>query len=201
MTTPFIDAVFLDIDGVFNSIAVKPTTVPGCDYNLVAKKGPAYDQPCHEAIGKLDVVLVRRLNRLVVETGAKFVMSTSWRQKLTVEAIDHLLVECGLDGDVIDETPDLIADPYWRLEREQRGLPPQLMQRGYEIGEWLLAHPEAERAVIFDDADDMAELGCLLVQIDPIVGLQDIDVTRAIDVLRGSSITLERFRATHAPRR
>ncbi len=159
--------IFLDIDGVLNHCNTRDSRTPTADEKLPIPLAPE---------------CVARLNRLVVETGAKVVISSSWRLFARWQDLGPALLRHGVVADIIDETPDLVNDAPW-LERwrTREGAPFQYerMERGWEIREWLAAHPEVEQFVILDDCSDMAELKPWLVLTDPIDGLDDPDVERA----------------------
>ena len=93
--------VFLDIDGVINR----------CD---TYSSGAPWR---HEDTGVLRIpvepVCMVRLNRLIAETGAKVVISSSWRLFAKWEELAPALARYGLVGEVIGETPDLVNDPVW----------------------------------------------------------------------------------------
>ena len=131
-----------------------------------------------------------RLNRLVAETEARVVISSSWRMSARWQDLGPALARYGLIGEVIGETPDLINDAIW-LEawRVREGAPfaYEWMERGWEIAEWLHSHPEVTSFVILDDCSDMASLRDRLVLVDPTVGLDDPDVERAKWLLEGAT--------------
>ena len=88
---------------------------------------------------------VAELNRITESTGAKIVVSSTWRRG-GYEYVRDLLRKWGVRGEVIGITPILDS---------RSGLVYVAQQRGSEIGEWLLAHPEVTEFVILDDDDDM----------------------------------------------
>src|SRR4029077_13990518 len=123
-----------------------------------------------------------RLNQLVAETGAKIVISSSWRLYVRWQDLGPALARHGLVGDVIGETPDLVNDSIWLERWHTRTAGPFMyehLERGWEIREWLFAHPEVTAFVILDDVSDMAELKPWLVHTLPNIGLDDPDVERA----------------------
>lgn len=83
--------VFLDIDGVLNHSATR-----GAMWSE--------DEPLPIPIAP---ECMARLNRLIAETGAKIVISSSWRLFARWEDLGPALMRHGLVGDVIGETPDL----------------------------------------------------------------------------------------------
>lgn len=133
---------------------------------------------------------MERLNRLIADTGAKVVISSSWRLFAHWQDLGPALVRHGLVAEVIGETPDLVNDAAWlegwRL-RTGAPFPYDRLDRGWEIREWLAAHPEVTAFVILDDCSDMAELKPWLVCMHPSRGLADPDVERALRLLEQSA--------------
>lgn len=152
--------IFLDIDGVLNSCWFMERLAP---------PHMALDMP------DVDLENVKYLNAIIRATGAKVVLSSSWRKIRELKDVaDYLTVNCGLRADIIDKTPNLFA---------------QHKQRGDEIAEWLDDHPEVESFVILDDDQDMGELMPRLVwtgleaPIQEWRGLTEKHVELAVDQL------------------
>ena len=120
--------IFLDIDGVLNVIP------QGYD-----RYGAIFHQH-----------FVDNLKELVDKTGAKIVVSSSWRLAKTVEWFKEMWMYRKLPGEVVDITPDLafkrkdLSFDYW-----------QSVPRGSEIDRWLKEHIEVTNYVILDDDSDM----------------------------------------------
>jgi hypothetical protein len=116
--------VFLDIDGVLNSerYVRSRTSVP---------RGELW------TVEDIDPEAVRALNHVVERTGAKFVLSSSWRHHHTLDEVAALLRERGFSGELIDVTPRLYGET-----------------RGAEIRTWLRVQstPPSAFAVLDDDA-------------------------------------------------
>lgn len=112
--------LFLDLDGVLNS---RRTCMAFGDF-------PHGLDPL--AVAKFDPVGLALVRHFCRATGARVVLSSSWR-------ILHPWREVGeaLQLPIIDATPRL-AGP-----------------RGQEIAAWLAAHPEVEQWAILDDDGDM----------------------------------------------
>jgi hypothetical protein len=133
--------IFLDIDGVLNSKQDRFSWDIETDIHFI------------------------RLKRIVEETKAQVVLSSSWRMGNSGRDIVHKrLQQFGMD--FIDVTPIFSGQ-----------------HRGREIADWLSRH-EVESFVILDDEGDMDELVDHLVKTDMNVGLQDNDVDKAISLLR-----------------
>lgn len=106
---------------------------------------------------------------IVENTGARIVLSSSWRIGIT-KASKNLLKRLGEYGlKIMDSTPVL----------------PSSSCRGDEIRQWLnYSNYVIERFVILDDEDDMAEFTTTnLVRTNTNVGLQDKDSLECIRIL------------------
>lgn len=107
--------IFLDIDGVLNSYATQPK----------------------DDVGKLFSIhppLAARWAKLLRDTGAVGVLSSSWRHDIHWKQV---MFTNGVAG-LIDRTPEL---------RDRI--------RGEEIDAWLAEHPQVTAYAILDDDSDM----------------------------------------------
>ncbi len=141
--------IFLDIDGVLNSTrsAVGLGNYP---HSLDAK-----------GLALFDPVAVGIVKRLCSETGAKVVISSTWRRQFLHGQIGEAL---GLP--TIGSTPVHHDQP-----------------RGVEINAWLSAH-DCDRYVILDDDGDMLlEQRPNFVHVDNWIGLSYADYTNAKKIL------------------
>ncbi len=167
--------IFLDIDGVLNHCDTRSNVSPTTKEPLPIPIAPE---------------CMARLNRLIAETGAKIVISSSWRTFVRWQDLGPALVRHGLIADVIGETPDLVNDEVWLARwyaREGSPFMYERLERGWEIREWIAAHPEVTAFVILDDCSDMDELKPWLVLTHPNDGLDDPDVERAKWLLERSA--------------
>lgn len=159
--------VFLDMDGVLNSHAYMSERAkigkwdegePG--FNLKDPK---------RWVHMIDPKGIARLNRILKETDAKIVISSSWRHAHPHRTgrMQKILDLAGMQGGhVIDETP-VMPGP-----------------RAHEISSWLAANAGAKRFVILDDGASAGEgLAKWFVHTDLSHGLQDADVNKAIHIL------------------
>ena len=181
--------IFLDVDGVLNSerYALKLEA----KHRELGHTEPASPKrettcDCFKLYHQIDRDAVARLNRLVAATGAKIVVSSTWRKIFDPPELHRIFSEHGLVAEIVGETPEGHKEP---------GLPetygyPERMERGYEIDYWLRQHPEVERFVILDDGSDMAMHGKRLVQTDCEDGLCDEHVDLAIRVLAWDGTSL-----------
>ncbi len=122
--------IFLDFDGVLNLIP------QGHDY---------YGGIFHPEF-------VDNLGRIIEETGAKLVISSSWRT-MGLERLKMMWEHRLYPGDIIGVTPDL----RWRTKKDAMELNEVEYVRGDEIESWLNLHPEVTNYVILDDDDDMLQ--------------------------------------------
>ena len=141
----FLKVIFLDVDGVLNSKQ---------DGNSIKLRTDSH---------------FRLLQEIVKATGAKIVLSSSWRAGFAKarNTLSNRLGEYGLE--IMDSTPVLSG----------------LSSRGDEIRQWLDDSGQSvERFVILDDDDDMEEFtDTNLVQTDAEIGLQEEDALRCIEML------------------
>jgi len=169
--------VFLDVDGVLNSERFNRTLE-----EQHRQLGHHEVCECFKLTRQIDPEAIARLNRLVAETGAKIVISSSWRKLFDPPELHRILREHGLVAEIIGETLDgqdeqdesEMLDVYAPLDR---------LFRGHEIDYWLRQHPEVARFVILDDGSDMAMHKSRLVQTDSEEGLLDEHIEMAIQVM------------------
>lgn len=116
---------------------------------------------------------VAALNRITDKTGAKIVVSSSWRTPGAKYCKD-LLKKWGVTGEVIGVTPE---HPYAPGKT-----------RGGEIQEWLDTALDngacMQGFVILDDDEDMAHLAPHLILTPFNVGLTEVDADNAISILK-----------------
>lgn len=138
--------VFLDFDGVLNS-------------------EQSYRQlGTHSRFGEPNVAA---LNGILSSTGARVVITSTWRTGYTMHEIAGFLERDGvLANRVAGKTQALGAE------------------RGLEIDAWLGSVPyEVSSYVVLDDHDDMAMHAGRLVRVSPELGLTGTDAERAIGIL------------------
>jgi len=150
-----VKVVFLDVDGV-----------------MVNHRSWYVRQPGQPA--SADPACVQALNRITDLTGARLVLSSSWRVDEKHAWLVELLRRWGVTGKLIGETP--------RLHDRIRGIYVG-KRRGEEIAAWLKGAPEVEAFVILDDDADMAPFLDRLVKTQFDDGLTEADANRAIALL------------------
>jgi hypothetical protein len=139
--------IFLDVDGVL----VTHRSVAACED--------------HQKINHFDAGCVSNLRRLIVTTGAKVVISSTWR-RFHCSTLTAAFKKFNLPSHI--------------------GITPFLdgKQRGYEIDAWLKEHPEVTDYVILDDDSDMlAHQKGRLIKTSMAHGLTDQLTNLAIEQL------------------
>ena len=122
---------------------------------------------------KLHRELVRRVNEVILATGAKVVVSSNWRRRHGLEVLQAVLDVHGFCGEIIDVTPMKL----------------NVMPRHVEISWWLRDWAEErsdepiESWVAIDDDTAIEALRPRAVVTDSRVGMTDDDVKRAIEIL------------------
>ena len=123
--------IFLDIDGV-----IKTKSCLRRAFKKYRKLVPDI----------LDERAVINLNKLVKETDAKIVITSTWRYGNTAEDLQQVLAKHGVTGEVIGMTPEL-----GQMENSSFGN----ITRGQEIQEWLNLHNVPVDYVILDDDNNI----------------------------------------------
>jgi hypothetical protein len=177
-----MNIIFLDIDGVMNS-----TEEMIALYN---QHGSSIDNTLPSP------TKCKLLKQLVEETGARVVLSSSWR--LSLNAIQKLidlfesysLILSGftcheVDSKKFKNTPYEDIKPRYQHNIGDFGT--YIEDRGAEIAAWLLDHPTVENFVILDDEDSdiKAWFPNNLVKTDAKVGLTLNDRLKATEILNG----------------
>lgn len=162
--------IFLDIDGVLN-------THDFCSFAMC---------------GLIHRDKIDRLNKILVATDAKIVLSSAWRYivhrgEATLMGIDWLLRSHGLHKNrllgitrldtTINHPNDWKGDwSTWVVANE----------RGKQIKDWIRESGEEYNYIAIDDLDlGITEEGVRLIKTDSKVGLQDSHIEEAIRLLEG----------------
>lgn len=191
-----IRVVFLDIDGVLNGqhMADKLDAQHkklGCANRYADRESGSCR--CYALENQIDRAAVGRLNALLGQTGAKVVVSSSWRKLVEASEIERVLAEHGFIGEIIGQTPDLPNDERWK--KSWRGtMWTDKIERGHEIWEWMRTRPDVEAFVILDDCKDMWRLKSCLVQTSDQTGLDEQDVAVAQQLMNRSGRVLAALR-------
>lgn len=160
--------LFLDIDGVLNT----KWWYTQMDRNTPRDKyGYAFDPNA-----------VANLKRIIDETGADIVISSSWKSFGLTELID-MWQERNLPGLIIGITPNSVSDEML-LNADIDSI--ELFQiRGEEIKQWLTKYgKQVSNYAIIDDMDNMlSEQQFRFVHTNPEVGITEEDAQKTIEIL------------------
>ena len=148
--------IFLDFDGVLNS--------------------EKYLAACGSDGVVIDPSRMILLKQLVDATGAKIVLSTSWREHWSKEP-----TQCDSTGMLMNDIFSRQGLQIWDKVSQLR------MTREAQIKNWLDRHPEVERFVVLDDGLLCAGYleGRFVKTSNYFGGLNESDVQRACDILNG----------------
>lgn len=143
-----------------------------------------------------DKVCCDRVKSILDKTGAKIVVSSTWRKNHTLQSLKELMargyeleslglkLEVPIDFDKagsFDSKVIIGMTPILNVEYTESGIP---YGRGAEISAWLSEHPEVTRYVVIDDDRmDIAPHTDLLVQTDTQTGITDSDIQKVIYIL------------------
>ncbi len=142
--------LFLDIDGVLNN---GEWMKDHKDERRAAAEGDAW------WLAMIDEEAVKLLNQIIERTGAKVVISSTWRLRHAPEDMQRLLNAKGFIGEVIDRTPRGVET---KVLRDGAWFGPKMSlypQRGEEITYWLHLNrdrlTESIKFAVIDDNSDM----------------------------------------------
>ena len=155
--------IFLDIDGVLCT-------------PLSVRLNWLFRRPMERPF--FDPIALGLLRRLVRRTGARVVLSSSWRYSF--EDDDHPFMQAIRDH--FYRTLEANGTPVWDLA------PILGRSKGEEIAAWLEQHPGAGFVILDDRPDEFAGTPALkarLVEVDSMRGLRRRDFRQALDLLAG----------------
>lgn len=122
--------IFLDMDGVLNN----------AEWMKARDTDPDVKEEDRRWVGMIDPAAVEVLNEIVAKSGAKVVVSSTWRLIHPPADMQRFLEARGFKGEIIGSTPrSALRD----------------CQRGDEIKRWLDQHEEVTEFVALDDDSDM----------------------------------------------
>ena len=157
--------IFLDIDGVLNT---------KWGYTQMDRNTPK------DKYGySFDPRSVANLKKILDETGAEIVISSSWKS-FGLSELEDMWQDRGLPGKLIGITPNSVSDEM--LLNADLDHMEIFSIRGMEIKEWLDKHgKKVSHYVIIDDMDNfLPEQKSHFVQTDPEVGITEEDADMAI---------------------
>lgn len=188
--------IFLDIDGVLCTANTSNHDVYDIQDQLIPRQRAGHST--------FDPIAIAYLNRLCETTGARVVVSSSWRND---DDVPHILRRVGFAG---------TFHPDWRTPYIKGGHSYRA-RRGREIAAWLLNHPDITRYVIIDDDGDMLpEQRAHFVQTSGWYGFGLLEMEAAKDLLgvtpllnadqraaayRANATTLRRLANRQAPKK
>jgi hypothetical protein len=152
--------IFLDVDGVLNSNAY---------FDRIEKYKSILDH--------IDIEAVKRLQKIVDNTGAKIVLSSTWRFNY-YDKLKEWFNNNGFTIDIIDKTKRGCSD----------------CVRGNEIRAWLKDNVKRDGAgvepvtycILDDDNDMLVWQKDYFINTDNQYGLTDIDTNKAIEILNST---------------
>ncbi len=165
--------IFLDFDGVLNHEIFYQKRMDDGMENY-----PPYP------LCEIDPKNIQVLNFIIEKTGAKIVISSTWRHGRTIEELQNILNYHGFEGEIISITPSFRDD---------------CSLRGNEILQWIKDskeligsdYHEFENYVILDDDSDMLYWQRNnFIHVDRYVGLTINDAYVAIKMLNIGTGTL-----------
>lgn len=181
--------LFLDMDGVLNSNAYFRS--PSYAESRAMRAMGDDESYGDEWTSMVDNDLVKILNRVIRETGAKVVISSSWRYHRNPDEMQDILDRCGFKGEVIGRTPRALE-----IDPSSVGAPPmrmsQLYDRGYEILQWLVQNSHlnvADNFAIVDDQWEMTPVKDHFVRTSMACGITEEDADRLIAILNDDADT------------
>lgn len=166
--------LFLDIDGVhhtevYNAAVWDVFSV--LEYARPEAKKMFKTVIRDEFGNRFDPMTIRALKHIIDSTGAKIVISSSWRSD-GLDVMQAMWKHRNLPGEVIGVTPN---------HMNKTG---STLQRGKEIDEYLSQHPEVESYCIIDDDTDMESHQLInFVQTDSQYGLTWNNAEKVIEIL------------------
>ena len=164
--------IFLDFDGVINS---SPHWIHPDDRDC---QPTSYNWDLYD----IHKVHVEILNTIIAATGAKIVISSSWRRAHPLDTLFNMLVTQGLKGEVVGMTPvlsnSLIPTENGPVKADHH------LDRGDEVKSWIDAH-DVDNFVVLDDIDFLGfgHFPDNTIIIDNYTGLTPEHAKRAIAIL------------------
>lgn len=156
--------IFLDYDGVLN-------------HELFYRERAKIENKITYPYSEIDPTCIKFLNDLVDETGAKIVVSSTWKSS-GIDYCRDVLVYHGFKGEIIDITPNL---------RSENCL------RGNEILKWIKDNEDlvgpyynfTEYVILDDDSDMLYWQRNNFILVDRYIGMTPKTVFQASKILNG----------------
>jgi hypothetical protein len=180
--------IFLDFDGVLNSNDWYVRRKDKYGMDAVEKQYPFYE---------FDPDAVNRLNTIITLTGAKVVVSSSWRHGRTVEELQDILNFVGFIGEVIDVTQHFGSIDGYTIPRGceiERWLDIKGFQRinwsEEEQQKYIDKSPVKNYIILDDDSDMLYNQREHFIHTGWKFGLDDTAMNKSIDILNSTLIDL-----------
>jgi len=180
--------IFLDIDGVLNSNDWYVRRQNEYEMDAVENQYPFYE---------FDPKAINRLNEIIKSTGAKVVVSSTWRLGRSVEELQTILNMVGFIGEVIDKTAHFSSIDGYTVPRGCE-IEAWLDKKGFQRINWSIEKQQmyidkspVKNYIILDDDSDM-----LYNQKEHFVhtgwkfGLDDLAMLKSINILNSTLIDL-----------
>ena len=169
--------MFLDVDGVLNSAS---WTERRGEFAVVVKTRAAIRRHA------FDPEAVDRLNRLLELSGARIVLSSSWR-KLGLDVMRPLFAELEIVAPIIDRTPvrsEHDLELFHSLLGPDDKPYPSGWPRGFEIQQWLNRYKgRVDHIVILDDSWTMKHLEPWQIRTSMADGFCERHIEAALEIL------------------
>lgn len=170
--------VMLDCDGVLNTNATDDFRPPRRyrQGGVFSQDGLIWSMPRYGGAGRvlllLEAARVAIARELVTGTGAEVVLSSSWRQVVTLTHVQAMLERADWpDAPLVDATPLPLTVGF-------------TAGRTAEVLAWVNEHLDAaDRWVALDDSWTEGADDSHVVHIDPAAGLTEVDAARARQIL------------------
>ena len=135
----------------------------------------------------VDTRKMLRVREICDRTGAKVVISSSWRYS-GIANMRAMWKARQLPGEIYDITSLHVADDYIQSQMENNPndfdlYDAMILAREMEIALWLEEHPEVTNYVILDDLDSFRQHEAHLVKINPKTGITNDDAEQVITIL------------------
>lgn len=154
--------IFLDIDGVMNSI--------------YSQRGLYSDDLIETECGDLSKNAVKNLNTLIDETGADLVLSSTWR--LFGDDVFGILNNAGIKGNFIDRTPKISSAHSLRGNEIYAWMKDNAAALGCEYYQYH------DYVILDDDSDMLYWQRDNFINVDPYSGFTERDAFRAKQIFR-----------------
>jgi hypothetical protein len=179
--------IFLDIDGVLNS-----NDWYVYRHGKMLAGDIVKEYPLHE----FDPKAIVRLNKIIAQTGAKIIVSSTWRKGRRIEDLQELLTNVGCIGEVIDITPSMYGTSIGG-QKDGYTIPRgceidwSLNKYGFSRIKWsedyqdeVIEKAEIKNYVILDDDSDMLyDQTEHFINCDSLYGLTDEEADKSIEIL------------------